>query len=368
MARYPSKAAEVATKRGHDLITEHMAYTVRNPKQTLLTVEASWLGPVTTIPLHRLPVDVPSSYTARTIVNRTVLDRVTMHMSEPFAVCDERGRVMFIAGTDKGGAEQRCYDMDTMHVPSRPDDGLAEQLAPEYAELLWMRAESAIAHVDSASTGRSQNVRPTAGMSRQRKAMLLVERDEELQERKRAWVLAKLISYMNRYCGVVRDVKTVVAVKSVIIEPATERRPESVKVSFKLMDPRSFVQGHAIAKLPGDKVSIGTLWFEHDNRAVYDGVGFGERLDPTTLNYYHGLAPIPLGTDAERAWPFLLHVYEVLCSSDSDLFWYATTCSPGTYSVLWSVQTCSCCLTAVRELARAWSLTCSWVVSWATTT
>jgi len=279
-------------------------YFAVTSRPTLLTTEVQWLGDISTNPAHRRPVGIPASYTRRLIVSQEIRNKLPKNILTPFAVVDSNNRIVFIAGTDAEGNDERYYDIDTLHKLSRPDDGLAEEYTLNYVELLCVRAESYLKYKETAK--EEEGEKENFSMSIKERDRIALDQIKNRNTRKRNWIVNKLVGYMNRYFGVLKDVIWLIAVKTVVIRHIEGTRYEVPEVTFKLMSPNNFIGAHAIEKLPGDSISIGKLWYGHKNCGQYNGIGVGEGLDETYLKYQHGLRLISPNATSQTIIKFLI--------------------------------------------------------------
>lgn len=299
-------------------------------RPTILTTESQWLGSISVNPNHRKPIGIPSNYTKHLITSQEILKKLPKSLLDPFAIVDTQDRIIFIAGTDSDGNDKRYYDIDSLHKTSRPDDSLAEEYSSDYPELLWIRAESYLRYQEFIrEKDNDGNDVMSQSLSYKDRDKLALQQLRDREIHKRNWTIKKLVKYMNRYFGVLKDVKWLIAVKTVVIRKIGNKDSnknsgnntthEVPEVTFKLMNPNNFVGAHAIEKLPGDTISIGKLWYEDKNRGQYNGVGFGKDLDDTYLNYWHGLRPIPPNANPTNTKLFFKHIREVLADNDEKL-------------------------------------------------
>lgn len=283
---------------------------------THITTEASWLGDISTNPAHRLPTNM-SNYYAYYIIDKDVLAKLDTCVTSPFAVANNKKEILFFAGTDKNGREQRIYDIEIMYPPSRPDDNRMETFAPEYVDILYRRAESAINYNTNDDT--ITQIPISVRMTDMELARQFVQQRKQQAEKIRNWTLSKLIPYMNRYFGYVRQNTSIIASKSVTLK--RKKGWEYVKVTFELQGKQAFIESYNV-RIPGDTQRVTNVWFDHKDRATYTGIDFSKTIDKNRLNYWHGLRPIPPGTNPERALILLRHIYFVICNEDDVIFEY----------------------------------------------
>lgn len=266
---------------------------------TLLTIEASWLGPTPSMGIPSKGQD--ENAIVRTLMNQRLFDKLSVEVQVPYVLCDPQFRILCLFGVTKTGQERRYYDLVRLHGSCSPDDDTAEQYDVRYVELIVERTESK---------------RLNSPACHSQDAKVWTAHRDRLRDECRNWCASEVISYLNRYAGVIVDTKSCIVMKTC--------SSPSCAPELKFQDRASFLMCPSVI-LPGERSPATQMWLQHVRRRTYHGVGFGEHVHPEALNLWRGLQPIPPGTLSEDALPFFEHVWEVLCCKDDDLFVYVVS-------------------------------------------
>jgi hypothetical protein len=264
---------------------------------TLGSIEAGWLGPVA----EGVSRGQDRTTKVHTVTNDRVCEVLKAQIVTPYALCDANGRLVCFLGVDKVGDEMRVYDILALHEEGRPDDGVQEQYDGRYLDVITLRQHSKTRY-DVLACSAEPDVKIRA------------LREARVTKDMLDWAQKQVVVYMNRYFGVVADTQSSVVMKRVT---TMEEPPAVIGLAYN-----GFIRTYGNHKVAGDKQRVSNMWYDHDDRRTFDGLGFGERVPPNFLNLWTGLRPIPDDTDIADADIFFEYVYHLLCKREGKVFTY----------------------------------------------
>lgn len=228
--------------------------TSHPPIPTLLTIEASWLGP----PITTIPVRKPPNTSLRTVSNPSIIKKLHKYVQEPYALVDSSNRLIYFLGANKCGEEQRIYDILSLHKSSSPATIDPEEYTVDYIPLLSARYDSYL------ELKRSERPPP-----RQPHAYDL--HMKELEAESRIYVAGEVCSYMNRYLCVIRSADTFYIEKRIDIERSTHTTCSILVSRLQLRTEKSLISAYRNAQMPGDQrgKSVIAFWLSCQSRKEY---------------------------------------------------------------------------------------------------